>query len=166
MPDLLVDPEFKHSVLVKLGDYRATLNVPLVRDGVTVGVLSLGRPTPGPFTPRQIELTKTFADQAVIAIENARLFHETKEALEQQKASSDILRVISNSIADAQPVFEKILASCKHLFGGDELDVLLVDEQGQLRIAAYIGESHKVVAATFRRRSSARQPAAPSASAV
>ena len=60
-----------------------------------------------------------------------------------------MLAVISNSMADAQPVFEKILDSCKHLFGGDELDVLLVDEQGLLDIAAYRGAAHDIVAATF-----------------
>ena len=83
------------------------------------------------------------AQQAVIAIENARLLTEQREPLEQQNASADILSVISNSIADAQPVFDKILMSCEHLFGGDELDVLLVDGQGQLSIAAYIGDSRR-----------------------
>jgi two-component system NtrC family sensor kinase len=101
------------------------------------------------FGASEIALAESFRDQALIAIENTRLFNETKEALERQKASADILGVISNSVADAQPVFDKILESCKHLFGGDELDVLLVDEQGQLNIAAYIGDSHDVVAATF-----------------
>jgi class 3 adenylate cyclase len=81
--------------------------------------------------------------------EIALLTRERDEVLEQQKASADILSVISNSVTDTQPVFDKILESCKHLFGGDELDVLLVDEQGQLNIAAYIGEAHDVVAATF-----------------
>ena len=100
-------------------------------------------------TKKQVALLKTFADQAVIAIENVRLFNETKEALEQQKASADILRVISNSVADTQPVFDKILESCKHLFGGDELDVLLVDEQGLLQVAAYVGNARDAVMATF-----------------
>ena len=94
-------------------------------------------------------LLQTFADQAVIAIENVRLFNETQESLQQQKASAEVLAVISNSMADAQPVFEKILDSCKHLFGGDELDVLLVDEQGMLDIAAYRGVARDIVAATF-----------------
>ena len=78
-----------------------------------------------------------------------RRTRELRESLEQQKASAEILSVISNSVADTRPVFDKILESCKHLFGGDELDVLLVDEQGQLNIAAYLGDSHDVVAATF-----------------
>jgi GAF domain len=80
--------------------------------------------------------------------EIARLTRELREALEQQKASAEILSVISGS-ADPQPVFEKILASCKHLFGGDELSVLLVDEQDQLIIAAYLGDYYDVVSPTF-----------------
>ena len=85
----------------------------------------------------------------MIAIENARLFNDTKEALEQQQASSEILSVISSSVADTKPVFEKILESGGHLFGSDEMDVLLVDEQGQLQIEAYVGDAHDAVAATF-----------------
>ena len=128
---------------------RASLAVPLLHDGACIGVLMLFRNVPGGFTPKEIALTESFRDQAVIAIQNAQLFNETKEALEQQKASAEILAVISSSVADTQPVFEKILQSCKHLFGGDELDVLLVDEQGQLHIGAYLGKAHDIVAATF-----------------
>ena len=129
--------------------FRTALNVPLMREGEAIGVIALLRDEVRGFAPAEVALVQTFADQAVIAIENVRLFNETQEALEQQKASAEILSVISSSVADTQPVFEKILQSCKHLFGGDELDVLLVDEQGQLNIAAYIGEAHDIVAATF-----------------
>ena len=131
------------------GGIGASLMLPLLRQQVCIGVLALARARPGAFSDKEIALAESFRDQAVIAIENARLFNETKEALEQQKASAEILSVISSSVADTQPVFEKILQSCQHLFGGDELDVLLVDEQGMLRIAAYIGEAHDTVAATF-----------------
>ena len=117
--------------------------------GSSIGLISVTRREPGPFAPHQVALLQTFADQAVIAIENVRLFNETQESLQQQKASAEVLAVISNSMADAQPVFEKILDSCKHLFGGDELDVLLVDEQGMLDIAAYRGVARDIVAATF-----------------
>jgi GAF domain-containing protein len=133
----------------RMRGFRALLLVPLRRDRASIGMISLTRREPGTFAVHDVQLLQTFADQAVIAIQNARLFNETREALEQQKASADILAVISSSVADPQPVFDKILVSCKHLFGGDELDVLLVDEQGQLNIAAYIGDSHNVVAATF-----------------
>jgi signal transduction histidine kinase len=74
---------------------------------------------------------------------------EAREALEQHKASAEILSVISSSGADTQPVFDKILESCKRLFGGDEIGVLLVDEQGQISIRAYLGNSYDVVAPTF-----------------
>ncbi len=102
-----------------------------------------------PFTPAEIALVATFADQAVIAIENVRLFNETKEALEQQTATGEVLQVISGSMADTKPVFDKILESGRHLFRSDEMDVLVVDEQGQLQIAAYVGNAHDAVAATF-----------------
>ena len=135
--------------LARVRGYRSMLFCPLVREGQSIGMISVTRREPGPFAPHQVALLQTFADQAVIAIENVRLFNETQESLQQQKASAEVLAVISNSMADAQPVFEKILDSCKHLFGGDELDVLLVDEQGMLDIAAYRGVAHDIVAATF-----------------
>jgi GAF domain-containing protein len=81
----------------------------------------------------------TFADQAAIAIENVRLFNETKEALEQQKASGEVLSVISSSIADAQPVFDKITESCERLFAGFIVGLNLVDDDGLIRNGAYHG---------------------------
>ncbi|MDH5331230.1 MAG: GAF domain-containing protein, partial [Aquincola sp.] len=126
-----------------LSGYRAMTVVPMMRDGVAIGAVSVIRTAVGCLPDKQVELLKTFADQAVIAIENVRLFNETKEALEQQKASADILRVISSSVADTQPVFDKILDSCKILFGGDELDVLLVDDQERLTVAAYVGQARE-----------------------
>ncbi|HEY2188930.1 MAG TPA: GAF domain-containing protein, partial [Caldimonas sp.] len=98
--------------------FRSVLWSPLMREGVAVGMISVTRVEPGPFAPHHIALLQTFADQAVIAIENVRLFNETKEALEQQTATAEILRVISCSITDTQPVFDAIVQSCQRLFSG------------------------------------------------
>src|SRR5208283_5485532 len=94
------------------------------------------RSTPGPFTPRQIELVQTFADQAVIAIENVRLFGETQEALERERASAEILSAVSQSVADTQPVFEQIADACARLFGSNEVAIFQVDDHGMMRLAA------------------------------
>ena len=101
---------------------RSLLATPLVRDGVAVGLIQLRRSEPQPFTDKQIALLETFADQAVIAIENVRLFRELQarnadltEALEQQTATAEILRVISGSPTDVQPTFEAIAASATRL---------------------------------------------------
>ena len=131
-----------------IGNFSVVI-VPMLWEDRGIGSIAALREPPKPFSDKEITLLKTFADQAVIAIQNARLFNETQEALEQQKAAGEILSVISSSVSDTKPVFDKILSSCKHLFGSDEMDVLLVDDQGQLQIAAYSGKVHDAVAATF-----------------
>jgi GAF domain-containing protein len=119
--------------------HRSILSVPLLREKESIGAIVLRRKEVHPFSDKQIALLQTFADQAVIAIENVRLFNETQEALEVQKASADILNVISHSVADPQPVFDKILRSIEHLFGAEERFVLLAGEDGLLHIGAVHG---------------------------
>src|SRR5262245_13751192 len=106
MEDVSV-PEVGRRLARTLG-VRSTLTVPMRRDGRTVGAIGVNRHKPGDFTPAEIALLQTFADQAVIAIENARLFSETNEALEQQTATSEILRVIASSPTNVQRVFDTI----------------------------------------------------------
>jgi two-component system, NtrC family, sensor kinase len=135
--DVLTDPEFSRHDVQKISGFRAALGVPLLREGNVIGVIFLSRAEPEPFTSRQIELVTTFADQAVIAIENVRLFdteqqrtRELTEALEQQTATSEVLSVISSSAGELQPVFETMLAKavdlCEASFGA----MWLVDGEG------------------------------------
>jgi signal transduction histidine kinase len=113
--------------------YRAMTVVPMVRGTTAIGAISVVRLAPGALADKQLALLQTFADQAVIAIENVRLFNETKEALEQQTATAEVLQVISSSVADTQPVFDKILDSCERLFAATGLGIYLIDDTGMLQ---------------------------------
>src|SRR5882672_11171164 len=108
LPDMLADPDYSRDFAMA-GGWRSGLAVPMLRDGQLIGAIAVSRTEPGAFAERHVELLKTFADQAVIAIENVRLFNETKEALEQQKAISEVLRVISSSPTNIQPVLDAVV---------------------------------------------------------
>ena len=145
VPDVLADPEYTWSGAQKIGGYRAALGAPLLHKGTVVGVIFVAKTVPQPFTAKQIELVSTFADQAVIAIENNRLLNELRqrtddlsESLEQQTAASQVLQVISSSTGELEPVFQAILASatrtCDAKFG-----LLYRIENGDARIISKLG---------------------------
>src|SRR6478672_541507 len=116
--DAQADPSPQSRERARLRGFRAHLSVPMLRDGQRNGVISVSRREAGAFAADEVELLQTFADQAVIAIENTRLFNETQQSLARQTATADILKVIASSATDAQPVFEAIVDSTKRLLGG------------------------------------------------
>ena len=121
------DSEFRDAEAIQRTGTRTVLATPLLREGVAIGCITIRRPEVRPFTDKQIALLKTFADQAVIAIENVRLFQELTEALEQQTATSEILGVIASSPTDIQPVLDVVAANAARLCGATDAVIYRVD---------------------------------------
>ena len=142
--DVLADPDYELKDATRQAGFRANLAVPMLREGQVVGTIAVCREEPGAFPDKQIKLLQTFADQAVIAIENVRLFKETKEALEQQTAISEILRVISSSPTDVQPVLEAIAERAAKLCDAEVGSMYLTDGD-TLRLLASKGPTPDLV---------------------
>src|ERR1700733_11523488 len=146
------DPEYAEKDEARVGNVRAMLGVPLMRNGEPIGAFALGRAEPGAFSSRQIELVQTFADQAVIAIENVRLFDEVQaktrdleESLQQQTATAEVLKVISRSAFDLRAVLTTLAESARELCGASFV-TLFMREADEMRLRAESGCTPQIVA--------------------
>jgi GAF domain-containing protein len=144
--DVLADPDYRLREVQRLGGFRTHLGLPLLREGNTIGILIVSRATVQPFDDKHIALLTTFADQAVIAIENTRLFEaeqqrtrELSVSLEQQTATSEVLQVISSSPGELEPVFDSMLANATKLCEATHANVWRFDGE-TLHIAAVRGD--------------------------
>ena len=153
IPDVLSDPEYTWSESIKRGDYRTMLGVPLLREGVPIGVIATTRSTPLPFTDKQIELIETFADQAVIAIENVRLFEEVQartrelaQSVEELRALGEVTQAV-NSTVDLGTVLTTIVAKATQLSGTEAGAIYVFDDANQeFRLRATYGLDDTFVA--------------------
>ncbi len=147
VPDVLSDPHYTRHDTLRIAQFRAWLGVPLKRDGAVFGVFGMTRPEPGPFSERQIELVQTFADQAVIAIENSRLLEEVQdktrsltEALEQQTAIAGALTLINQAVTDLPLVLDALTRSAAQICGADCVALWMVSPaEGCLTIGSHYG---------------------------
>jgi signal transduction histidine kinase len=142
--DCEADPEYEPPGILNIAGNRAILGVPLLREGKPIGVLAMTRSTARPFTDKQIELATTFADQAVIAIENVRLFddvqartRELSESLQQQTATADVLKVISRSTFDLKSVLQTLVESAARLCDADQATITRQKDGVFYRAEAY-----------------------------
>ena len=146
---MLDEGEFAEAIsMSREFNWRAAVAVPMMREGVAVGSILLRKPEQGDFKPRQIELLESFAAQAVIAIENVRLFTELRESLEQQTASAEILQVISQSPTNVEPVLKAVVGAARRFCGADDAMVVLREGTEQL-LATHEGSLLSLVGTRF-----------------
>jgi signal transduction histidine kinase len=154
IPDILSDPEYKFVQAQTIGAYRTLLGIPLLREGEPIGVIVLMRKAVRPFTDKQIELGSTFADQAVIAIENVRLFddvqvrtHDLARSVEELRALGEVTQAV-NSTLDLQNVLATIVAKAAQLSGTEAGAIYVFDEgEKEFRLSATYGMSEELIAA-------------------
>jgi GAF domain-containing protein len=135
--DVLLDPEYTYWGAQKTGGFRTLLGVPLLREGLPIGAIALGRNSVRPFTDKQVELVTTFADQAVIAIENTRLLNELRESLQQQTATADVLKVISRTAFELQPIFDTLVENAVRLCEAERAFLFRFDGKLLRSVATY-----------------------------
>jgi GAF domain-containing protein len=154
IPDCLADPEYTAYENARIGKHRSLLGVPMLRDGTAVGVIGLLRTSVKPYTDKQVELVETFADQAVIAIENTRLLNELRESLQQQTATSDVLKVISRSTFDLQTVLDTLVESATRLCEADHAWLFKREGERLHWVASfgYRGDVHQRLIEFFKTR--------------
>ncbi len=157
IPDVHADPDYEHGDTAKIINYRSIVAAPMLKDGRPIGSIAMARSQTGRFPDSQIKLLKTFANQAVIAIENVRSFgeiqarsRELSESLEQQTATAEVLGVISSSPTNLEPVFETIVANATRLCEASYANLFLC-EGDAIRLAALHGEVPDAYAAVRRR---------------
>ena len=151
--DVDLDPEYQVTEAAQRSGFRSGLGVPMLFEGSVIGAIFVGRAEPGVFPEKLIALLQTFADQAVIAIQNARLFNETQEALERQIGTAEILKVIASSPSDVQPVFDAIAVSSKRLIDGFSTSVFRIVD-GVMHLVAFTpttAEADEALQAMFPR---------------
>src|SRR6516225_2917251 len=135
--DVLSDLQYQHKDTARLIGVRGSLAVPMVRDEQVVGAIFVAKKQPGLFSDAQVQLLKTFADQAVIAIENVRLFNQTTNSLEQQTATADVLKIISRSTFDLRAVLQTLVESAARFCAADKAHIIREKDGGFYTAEAY-----------------------------